>query len=338
MPRVGSKKKKKPRSHDKGLWIVTVNGTWIEVKKSAITAEKIVPQPAIRIGKPYIEGKPIELLESATFPVHRESHVELVKAKFAELGFTAKEIWPGPSIPVLDELGAPVLDDEGEPMVEYAGDPIAETRYNNLLAAFTQISTGIPLDTYSRSFVDRNLQIVEEWEKYRVVGYNEVSGLEILEQFPHLQQTHQIHEKVLPRIYYDLWLTEKLYELPAYDDAGRFELWKLAQRLNDYPFPIFKDGKATGEFEHQEAMLYMEGYVAQTGSSQQYHAFIAPQRITQENGSEEFILEMKLSKTLKQFSKSQPVPKPDEVPVTVTKAQKPLIMAGVAEMLKAVAV
>ena len=116
------------------------------------------------------------------------------------------------------------------------------------------------------------------------------------------------------------------------------------QRLNNYPFPVIgEDGKPEldGDSEpmvkYEEAMLYFDGYVAQSGSSQQYHAFIVPVLVQGEEG-EKFIFEMKLSKTIKKYTKLMNVPQEGEIPVTVSAQQKPLIMANVAEMLKQIAV
>ena len=319
-------KKKKTRSHDEGLWIITEEGIWIEVKKSLIKADKIVPSPAIRWGKPHVEGKPIELVENASFPVFREDHATLVKDKFAKMDFTAENLFPG--------------------------DKIADTRYNNLISAIITVSTDIPLETYQKYKVDRHLNKVEDAQKYKVVGINEDTGREILDVFPLLLMTHQIYEKdrvqgtlkVLPRIYYDLWLTEKLYELRAFDDGGRFEMVKLMNKLENYPFPVLKedgtpelDGDGTPLIKAEEAMLYYDGYVAQTGSSQQYHAFIVSQRIQTEDG-EKFVYEMKLSKTIKKFTKTMDIPLEDEIPITVSAQQRPLVISDVAEMLKAITV
>jgi len=319
-------KKRKTRSHDEGLWIITEEGNWIEVKKSLISSEKIIPRPAIRWGKPHVEGKPIELVENASFPVFREDHATLVKDKFAKMDFTAENLFPG--------------------------DKIADTRYNNLISAIITVSKDIPLDTYEKYKVDRHLQKVEDAQKYQVVGVNESTGKEILNVFPELLMTHQIYEKdqaqgtlkVLPRIYYDVWLTEKLYELKAFDDAGRFGLTKLMNKLENYPFPVLKedgtpelDGDGTPLLKHEEAMLYFDGYVAQTGSSQQYHAFIVAHRIQAEDG-EKFIFEMKLSKTIKKFTKAMDLPLEGEIPITVSAQQRPLVISDVAEMLKAITV
>jgi len=321
---MSKKKKTKTRSRDEGLWLVTADGNWIEVKKSLIKSDNIVPNAAIRYGKPYVEGKPIELVEPSTFPVFREDHDVLIKEKFAEMGFTAEKLFP---------------DDE-----------IADTRYSNLISAIMTVSREIPLSTYERHMIDRKLQKVEDHQKYQVAGINEETGREILVEFPYLLTTHQIWEKnqegilkVLPRIYYDLWLTEKLYELQARDDAGRFEMRKLMDKLENYPFPVMEDGvqKMDGDespmVSYEDAMLYYDGYVAQSGSSQQYHAFIVANRIQAEDG-EKFIFEMKLAKTIKKYTNLMDIPKEGEMPVTVSGKQKPLVMSSVAEMLKQVAV
>ena len=319
-------KKRKTRSHEEGLWLITEDGNWIEVKKSVIKSANIVPEVAIRYGKPYVENKPIELVENASFPVFREDHAALIKDKFAALDFTAEKLWPE--------------------------DPIAETRYDKLISAIVAVSGEIPLASYQRFKVDRHLNKVEDFEKYQVVGMNESSGREILDRFPYLAMTHQIHEKdqttgtlkVLPRIYYDLWLTEKLYELRAQNDGGRFGLHTYGQKLNNYPFPVIGeddspelDGDNKPMVKYEEAMLYCEGYVAQSGSSQQYHAFIVPVLVQGEEG-EKFIFEMKLAKTIKKYTKLMDVPQEGEVPVTVSAQQQPLVMSSVAEMLKQITV
>jgi len=322
---MSKKKSKKTRSRDEGLWLITEDGNWIEVKKSLIKSDNIVPQPAIRYGKPHVEGKPIELVENATFPVFREDHADLIKAKFAEMKFTADKLFPK--------------------------DPIADTRYTNLISAIVTVSKEIPLASYARQMVDRKLQVVEETQKYQVAGINEGTGREILTEFPYLTMTHQIWErndegtlKVLPRIYYDLWLTEKLYELRAQDDAGRFEMVKLMDKLENYPFPLLgEDGvpKFDGDGEpmvsYEDAMLYYDGYVAQSGSSQQCHAFIVANRVQAEDG-EKFVFEMKLAKTIKKYTQLMDVPQEGDVPVTVPGRQKPLVMSSVAEMLLKVTV
>ncbi len=326
-------KKRKTRSHDEGLWLITEEGIWIEVKKSLIKADKIVPAPAIRWGKPHVEGKPIELVENASYPVFREDHPTLVKQKFADMDFTAESLFPN--------------------------DEIAETRYNNLINAILTVSKDIPLDTYEKYKVDRHLNKVEDAQKYQVVGINEDTGREILDVFPELLMTHQIREralplpeapnalgplKVLPRIYYDLWLTERLYELKAFNDAGRFEMTRLMNKLENYPFPVLKedgtpelDGDGQPMVKHEEAMLYFDGYVAQTGSTKQYHAFIVSQRIQAEDG-EKFVFEMKLSKTIKKYTKTMDIPVEGEIPITVSAQQRPLVISDVAEMLKAITV
>ncbi|MCK4266137.1 MAG: hypothetical protein KAX31_02580 [Thermoplasmata archaeon] len=319
-------KKKKTRSHEEGLWLITAGGLWIEVKKSVIKSDNIVPAPAIRYGKPFEEGKTIELVENATFAVHREDLTDLIISKFEGEGFTADKLFPG--------------------------DEIATTKLRNIITATLTTSREIPLSSYERYKVDRQLNKVEEFEKYKVVGVNESTGREILDRFPYLNMTHQIYEKdqnsgalkVLPRIYYDLWLTEKLYELRAFDDGGRFAMYKEAQKLNNYPFPMLTedgspelDGDGTPLVKHEEAMLYYDGYVAQSGSSQQYHAFIVPVLVQGEEG-EKFIFAMKLAKTIKKYTKLMDVPQEGEIPMTVSSQQKPLVMSSVAEMLAKITV
>lgn len=318
MPRVGSKAKTK-RDLNVGLWIVTGAGTFISVDKSPIKAEKIISEPAIRYGKPYQEGKPIELLEPANWPIFREELVDRIRNAFADAGFTAESVFP--------KL------------------PNAEQRLTSFLTATLKAAAEYPLASYSKGKIDRELRRVENFETYEVVGVNEKTGKEQLRPFPYLEMTHQIREiteegriMVWPRIYYDLWLPESHYELSARDDADRIELWKLGDKLNHYPFPrkdlkgvpILEDGKPI--FDYEEGMLVKEGYVSQSGSRQQYHALIVPKRITAQ-GEEKFLLEMKLTKTPIKYAKAMPIPRPGEVPTTVAKEQRPLVMESFAELL-----
>lgn len=316
--------RKKSRSHDEGLWIVTEEESWIPVKKTLLKAENITPQPVIRKGKPYIEGQSVELVEPAQWPVFRDDTASLVKKMFMEQGFKPEMLFPK--------------------------DPIAESRLDKLIESVLTVTQEIPLASYKMGSVDKTLKKVQEIQKYQVVGVNEKSGKEIVRPFPDLQMTHQIFEKdekitwVFPRVYWDLWLQESIHAITAVDDVGRFELWKLAQKLNDYPFSrtdpadgkVILDKKGKPTIIREEGMIIKEGYVAQSGSSQQYHALLMPVRIVEKDVPEQFVFLMKLSQTIIRYTDAMRVPLPGEVPVTVSKEQKPLVMASVAEMLKAV--
>ena len=328
---MSKRKKSKARSHDEGLWLVTAEGKWIEVKKKAIKSDNIVPPIDICYGKPFVEGKPIEQVFGVSYPNSREDASTLIKERFAVADFTAENLFPK--------------------------DPIAETKYTKFIDAVIKTFEEIPLappknqggpGSTRRGMVDRHLKPVEEYDKYQNTGINE-AGRPILKQFPYLTTTHQIYEKdqvdgtlkVLPRILYDVWLPEMLYELYALDDGGRFALYQEAQKLNNYPFPVMEDGvqKMDGDGQpmvsYDEAMLYYDGYVAQSGSSKQYAAFIIPVQIQGKEGPQ-FIFEMKLTKAAKKYSKLMDVPKEGEVPVTVTGKQ--MVTSTVEEMLKLVTV
>ena len=287
---------------------MTAEGSWFEVKPSKIDASKIMDEIAIRYGKPSEDGKRIELIESATFPVFREDTIELVKKQFKELGFTAKTLFPK--------------------------DELAETRFNNLLQATIKVTQEIPLQSYNRSFVDKKLNKVSEYEKYYVTGINETSGVEQLAVLPYYEKTHQIFEKddtgklwILPSIYWDIWLPESYYELAPYTDEDRFGLARLVNKLEDYPIPT-PDGKV----EKQEAMLYKEGYIAQSGASSGYYALIRGKKVIGEDKEEKFTLEMKISKSIFKYQHLVPFPKKGEIPATVG-VQKPIMQMGVAELL-----
>ncbi len=332
-----SKRKAKKRSHEEGLWLVTEEGHWIEVKKKLIKANNLIEEPAIRYGKPFEEGKPIEQIYGVSYPNFRESALDYIKARFAaeEVPLTAKTMFPK--------------------------SKIADTKFDAFIGGVVMVLEDYPLappktqggpGSTRRGYVDRQLKQIEEYQKFQVGSVSE-TGKENLVPFPDLFQTHQIWERtlpapgfpkgvlmVLPRFpNYEVWLTEKEYELRALDDVGRFALHRYAQKLNNYPFPVTgEDGKPEldGDGEplivHQEAMLYMNGYVAQTGSSQQYHAFIVPVLIQAKDGLK-FIFELKLSKVPKKYTTLMDVPTEGEVPVTISARQKPLLYATVTEML-----
>jgi len=310
----------------KGLWLKTEEGKYISLSKKKLTAENITPQPIIRYGKaPPEEGskRPIELIQSAPWPVYRSDTVSKLVSLFKAAGFEATTIYKD------------------------SDEDLANSKFNTLMTATLQLLTGIPLDTYTRGYLDRKGDKVESGDvyKYKVAGVNE-TGKELLEEFPYLEMTHVIEEKdetglcIWPRIYYDMWLPDSVYQLTAKDDASRFELWRLAQKLDEYPFPI-KDGKDKVKLDDEgnpivtfeEAMIVRQGYIAQSGSTQQYHALIVPERI-QAGGEDKFVFLMKLTRTIRRYAEPMDVPAPGEVPLTVMREQKPLVMESFAEMLQ----
>lgn len=300
--------RRKVRSHNAGLWIITDDGNWNEVKKSKISSDKIVDDPPIRYGLP---GKDkIELVERATFPVFREDVVELVIEEFEKLNFTAEKLFPD--------------------------DDMAHVKLNNFITAATQVSQNIPLAKYQRGFVNKDLEPVEDPVRYQVVEVTE-EGEEVLDKFPYLEMTHQMHERdpetgklnVLPREYWDLWLPETQYEVIPYDDPARFQLHEFAKKLDNYPFP----NPETEEITYQEAMLYHEGYVLKSGSTKAYYAFMRPVWITGDDGEEKFLFELKFSRTITKYQKAVEVPQAGELPQFVATPQKTLKMKSVADML-----
>ena len=300
------------RSLDSGLWIQTKDGKYFEVKANKISSAKLVPDIPTRYG--IADGKNIKLLEKTTFPIFRENVTEVVKQKFAEANFKAEQLFPN--------------------------DPIAETRLTTLIAAVCQTAMTVPAK-YRWGYVDSKLMEHEEYTAYKVVGYNEATGREILEAAEYLTQTHLIPEavdgnpQVMPRTYWDIWLPDSQYELAPYDDVARFGLYEFAKKLDNYPMP----DPETGQTVNQEAMLYMQGYIAKTGEdAKPYYALLRPVWLNGEDGEEKFIFEMKLSRTVTKFQKAVPVPKPDEVPVTITAPAKSLNMVNIAEMLAQAAV
>lgn len=321
---------KKPRSNKidlgKGLWLKTEEGNYIALEKKALTAENIRPEPVIRYGKapPEDPKKPIELVENASWPVFRDNTVSRIVQLFQENGFTPKSLYKD------------------------APDDVAASKFTTLMSSTVQLLMGLPLQTYTKGYIDRKeakVQSSDVW-KYKVVSVNEATGREELEEFPYLEMTHMIEEKdslgycVWPRIYFDLWVPDTYHQLTAKDDAGRFELWRLAQKLNAYPFPvkdekgeIKRDDNGDPIMQFEEAMLVKQGYVAQSGSTKQYHALIVPERM-QIGSEEKFVFLMKLTRTIRKYAEPMKVPAPGETPVSVLKDQKPLVMESFAEMLK----
>lgn len=312
--RKGSKQK---RDLGKGLWLVH-DGDYISVKKTLLKPENITPQPAIRHGRE-LEGGRIELLETAHRPVFREDLVDHIEKIMDESGATAAKI--------------------------FKEDPIAETKRKSIIRASLAIAGDWPLQTYKRGKVNRKLEWVEDPELFQVVSVSE-TGKEILEPFPYLEMTHQFpisRANIWPRMYWDLWLPDKLYEIHGADDAARFKLWKLMNELDNWPFykkdkagNIVKDGTGEPIVEgREEAMAVLEGYNATSGTTKQYHALLTTKRIVSED-EERFVLVMMLSRSVKKYANAMPVPKPGEVPITIQSEQKPLVVESVAEMLKAV--
>ena len=135
----------------------------------------------------------------------------------------------------------------------------------------------------------------------------------------------------MPALYWDAWLPESFYELEPRTDEDRFGLASLVNKLEDYPIPA-----PDGTVVKQEAMLYKEGYIAQSGASSGYYALIRGKKVNDKQGVEKFTLEMKLSKSIFKYQHLVPFPKAGEIPVTVG-AQKPIMQMGVAELLAGIA-
>jgi hypothetical protein len=311
-------RKSRKRSLDSGLWLKVAEGTFFEVKSNKISSAKIVSDMPLRYG--IRVGNQTKLLEKKSYPVLRADAGTIVKKKFAEMDFTAENLFG--------------KDDEG-----------ADGKFSNLINAVCKTVMTIPAK-YRWSYADHKLVEYPDPEYFRVTGFNEATGREILKEADYLEQTHQIHElvedeqgnmipQVMPRDLWDLWLTDHQYELKPYDDASRFGLYKFAQKLDNYPMPN-PDGEGT---INQKVMLYMQGYISKTGySAKAYYALIRPVWLKGEDGEDKFIFEMKLSRTVTKYQKAVPVPKPGEVPTVLTAPQKSLDMMGVADMLAQVTV
>jgi len=195
----------------------------------------------------------------------------------------------------------------------------------------------IPLMKTSRVKIDEHGSIIPKdgWKRYLVKESDPETGMERLEEFPYLRKTHflPVNEKgpennVHPRIYWDQFKTldkGSYYQVTAYDDPGRFALWKLAQRYmsGEYQFPDGTKG---------EAMIVVDGYHATSGTTQEYIALLAPLTYVDEEGVERFIWVMKTTQTKIKWTEGMDIPKEGDMPTTVA-AKTVLLNKSFNEML-----
>lgn len=286
------------------------DSNYIKVKRKKISADKIRPQPAIRYGVK--EEDQVKLVKSATTPRFKENITTNIVNRFKR-----EE--------VLDTVKSWIkTDEEGK---DHLGDL--------LMLAFAAAQEEA-LDGYSRVYVDveGNIQEGSEVKKFQVVEVKE-DGTEVLDEFPYTNATQifTINEAtVQPRIYWDEMLQagDMIYEVYATDDVGRFQLWKVANTLNNWP----KD-PSDPESPTEEMMAVIQPVYLTSGTTQEYIVLISPKRIIEEDGSEKFVLVMKCCQSNVAYLNAMKRPAADEVPVTIQAEQKPLRLVSFADMVKA---
>jgi len=204
----------------------------------------------------------------------------------------------------------------------FKGDALKQ--FHGMLGIVMMQLGQIPLEKTSRVMTDRHGSIVAKdgWRRYLVKEADPDTGNEILEEFPYLRKTHflPVNEggqgnNVHSRIYWDQFKTldkGSYYEVTAYDDAGRFALWKLARRYmsGEYQFPDGTKG---------EAMIVVDGYHATSGTTQEYIALLAPLTYVDEGGVERFLWVMKTTQTRIKWSEGMEIPREGEMPTVAAK-------------------
>jgi hypothetical protein len=216
----------------------------------------------------------------------------------------------------------------------FKGDALKQF-YGMLTITMMQLQD-IPLTKTSRVKVDRSGTIVpkDDWKKYLVTEDNE--GIETLSEFPYLLKTHFIHineggkdNSVHPRIYWDQFKTldkGSYYQVTAYDDSGRFALWKLARKYMSGEYE-FSDGTKG------EAMIVMDAYHATSGTTQEYIALLAPVTYVDEDGENKFIWVMKTTQARIKWTEGMEIPKEGETPDTVPAQRTVVLNKSFNEML-----
>lgn len=294
-----------------GTHLLFDNQQYIKVKTKKIKAENIRPQPAIRYGVRQEDGS-ITRAESVTVPKFRDDTVALTTAKWK-----TEEVY----------------DEAIEWILGATPEEKAENLRKILMLGFGAAQE-IPLDGYGRIYVDMFMKALEGVIKFQVTGTLE-DGEEELEELPYTtkSQVFPINDStVFPLIYKDEMLQTGVYELWSDVDVDRFGLWQRVQKMFNW---VKADGEVMGEVMAVIQPVYMT-----SGSSQEYIAIIWPKRVTLEDGSEKFVLLMKLSQSNLAYLNAMDVPKPGEVPITVQAKQAPLRLATFAQMkesMKAVA-
>jgi len=216
----------------------------------------------------------------------------------------------------------------------FKGDALKQF-YGMLTITMLQLQE-IPLNKTSRVKIDKVGSIInkDDWKRYLVT--EDTDGIETLSEFPYLLKTHfiPVNEKgknntVHPRIYWDQFKTldkGSYYQVTAYDDSGRFALWKLARKYMSGKYE-FSDGTKG------EAMIVMDGYHATSGTTQEYIALLAPVTYVDEDGKEKFVWVMKTTQARIKWTEGMDIPQEGETPDTVPAQKTVLLNKSFNEML-----
>jgi len=302
---------------------ILFDDNYIKVKTKKLKAETITPRPAIRYGVPEEEGK-VKLVTSTTTPKFKEDMSLRIMGRFK-----TGEVYDT----VLNWINLPdVAEDANEEEKQLALETQRDQLSKILTLAFAAAQEE-PLQGYSRGYVDAFGNLVEgKVKKYQVKAVDD-EGVEQLDEFPYVSKTQVFRisdDTVYPLIYRDemLQASDMLYELYSSDDVGRFGLWKLASKMFDWT--------KTDGTKMAEVMAVIQPVYMTSGSTQEYIGLIWPKRIVEEGGEEKFIFMMRLSQSNLQHINTMDVPKEGEVPVTIDAQQKPLQLAGFAQMVASV--
>ncbi len=300
---------------------ILFDDNYIKVKTKKLKADTITPRPAIRYGVPEEDGK-VKLVKSTTIPKFKEDMTTRILERFK-----GGEVYDTVLSWVIPQG---IVEDAEE---EDKRAALQREHLSKILTLAFAAAQEEPLQGYSRSYVDVFGNLVEATvQKYQVKSVDD-DGKEELEEFPYTNKTQvfQINDTtVYPLIYRDemLQASDMLYELYSSDDVGRFGLWKLAGKMFDW---VKADGTKMAE-----VMAVIQPLYVTSGSTQEYIGLIWPKRIVEEDGTEKFIFMMRLSQSNLQHINTMDVPKKGEVPVTIDAQQKPLQLAGFAQMVAAV--
>jgi len=297
----------------------------IKVKVKKIKASTISPQPAIKEGIRQEDGS-IQLVKSATIPRFREDIATTVIERFREQDVFGTALFLMAERTEKD-LGYP---DQREPTDSALYKTENMTVLFRLAFAAAQEE---PLDGYSRAKVDLAGNRIDPENVQKFVS-RIVDDVEEFEEFPYTNKTQifPVNEAtVQPRIYWDEMLQsgDMLNEVYASDDVGRFALWALADKLNNWP-----TDPSNPESPTEEMMIVIQGVYLTSGSTQEYIVLISPKRIIGDEG-EKFVLVMKCCQSNVAYKNAMVRPKEGETPVTPQTEQKPLRLASFADMVKA---
>ncbi len=306
-------------SANTGTNIVLNGDTIIRVSQKKITADNIRPKVKIIKGRKLEDGQ-VEQARSASMPKFREDLPQRVQAFLESQGFTGEKI--------------------------YKEDEQANQKFLKLITAVTQVTATIPMTGYGRTTIYGDGKNEDgDYVPFEQATSKELTNFyykdETLCEFPFRNKTNTFainDGTVQPHIYWDQMLQEgdKIYEVFAHKktgDAGRFQLYDVYKALSQW---TYQDGPKKGKTE--EVMAVIQPVFLKGGSTQEYIALIAPKRILAKDGTEKFVLVMKLCQSAVKYSNAMVVPKEGEVPILPEAQQQTAVnMQSFSDLLAEVA-